>query len=68
MLVHCKACGATYDGNAQCCMELDHDWIPETPEEEEEIQKWREESVKEMLKIEEEICKRMRDDEVQREK
>jgi hypothetical protein len=49
-------------------MELDHDWIPETPEEEEEIQKWREESVKEMLKIEEEICKRMRDDEVQREK
>jgi hypothetical protein len=23
-LVHCKACQRTYDGNAQCCMDMDH--------------------------------------------
>lgn len=24
MLVYCKSCKRTYDGNAQCCFELDH--------------------------------------------
>ena len=23
-LVHCKGCQRTYDGNAQCCMDMDH--------------------------------------------
>ena len=23
-LVHCKACCRTYDGDAQCCMDMDH--------------------------------------------
>lgn len=26
-MVHCRACGVTYDGNAQCCQELDHEVI-----------------------------------------
>lgn len=26
-MVHCRACGITYDGNAQCCGELDHEVI-----------------------------------------
>ena len=25
---HCRACGLYYDGNAQCCFELDHIYIP----------------------------------------
>jgi hypothetical protein len=24
MLFHCKSCKRTYDGNAQCCMDMDH--------------------------------------------
>jgi len=24
MLFHCKSCKVTYDGNAQCCMDMDH--------------------------------------------
>tara|TARA_B100000927_G_C16336726_1_gene417602 strand:- start:203 stop:493 length:291 start_codon:yes stop_codon:yes gene_type:complete len=29
MLVYCKACKITYDGNAQCCMDMDHEWLDE---------------------------------------
>lgn len=24
MMVHCNSCGITYDGNAQCCMDMNH--------------------------------------------
>lgn len=35
-LVFCKACKLMYDGNAQCCEELDHVWV-EIDEETNEI-------------------------------
>ena len=47
MLVHCKACGVTYDGYAQCCMELNHVWVPETKEEEEDLKRWEREIAEE---------------------
>tara|TARA_R110002074_G_scaffold372223_1_gene547551 strand:- start:220 stop:405 length:186 start_codon:yes stop_codon:yes gene_type:complete len=28
-MILCRACGAYYDGNAQCCQELDHVYIPD---------------------------------------
>jgi len=28
MEVHCNACGRTYDGNAQCCYDMDHVRLP----------------------------------------
>lgn len=37
MLFYCRACRVTYDGNAQCCLEMDHIIIPEDQEEDYEI-------------------------------
>lgn len=28
MLVYCLSCGVTYDGNAQCCWNMDHIRVP----------------------------------------
>jgi hypothetical protein len=26
-MVHCRACNKTYDGNAQCCPDLNHERV-----------------------------------------
>jgi len=26
-MVHCSACGRTYDGHAQCCFDMDHQFV-----------------------------------------
>lgn len=29
--VHCKSCKITYDGNAQCCYDMDHEEVKNVP-------------------------------------
>lgn len=37
MLVYCKSCNRTYDGNAQCCYEMDHIMLPDEDEDEDQL-------------------------------